>query len=139
VPAAPRAEREREVLAFERAWNQPLTPATLADIAPLLAEDYVHVDPGGRVERKADVLAGLGAFLTTIAPGSHRLVVDSLRVQLVGAGLDAAVVTYRVTASSVPRDGGEAARRTFHARAADVLERRGGRWLAVYTQETSVP
>jgi hypothetical protein len=94
-----------------------------ADLERLLANDYILAGPTGRSQTKAEYLAD------ALAPGSKTLAVAlDIRVRKVwdtGAVLGGAVDARGLK-------GGKEF--TFKGRFVDVWEKRGGKWLVVFTQ-----
>jgi hypothetical protein len=115
---------EQQVRAVEQRWLDHL--ADPAVVATLLADDFVHVLPGGFIS-KAEHLEYLRAHPQAFA-GTRRF--SELRVRIYG---ETAVATGIV--STQPGDGGAARASAF----TDVFVHRHGEWLAVNAQETPLP
>jgi ketosteroid isomerase-like protein len=115
-------------------WNQPLRENTLKEIFPVLADDYLHIDSKGKIETKKDVENGLGGFINVLEPNSHKINFYDLKVHRNG---NFAYVTYSLTTSHVLKGSKDT---TFGPKqiAVDIFEKRNGKWLGVYTQESKI-
>ena len=110
--------------AYDRAQVQGDGPA----LSRLLADDYVLVNSGAKVETKAQFIADSTTPGDTLKP-------FTVEDEVVRVWTDGAVLGGAVTLEGV--SGGQA----FKARLrfADVWARRDGRWQVVFTQVTKIP
>lgn len=121
------AEAERQVAQAERELAAAHLSLDLETIDRLLHPDYVIVQPGGRIETKADILASYRA-------GGRRwdtAQVDQLNVQLYG---ETAIVTGRWRASG----GNQGEPFDYAARFLSIWLREGDRWQNIAYQATDL-
>ena len=118
---------QEELLTFEQEFRQAVATNDAAAIAWFVADDWVIVDADGRVIDRS-------RFISVIESGA--LTHDSMESTDVEVRVhgDTAVVTGITTSKGQFMGQGF----TTRERATDVLARRDGRWLCVFSQLTRV-
>ena len=113
-------------------WNQPISAKSLAQIETVIADDYVHVDSDGVVATKPEMFKGLREFNDSLVADSHKIEFANLKIHKIG---EMAYVTYTVKTNFRLQNAAET---TFLPAqiAVDIFEKRNGKWLAVYSQES---
>ncbi|WP_447728195.1 nuclear transport factor 2 family protein [Sphingomonas koreensis] len=123
-PAPPvQAAATTEAAVLEKLNHDWLTAYRTRDRAALdriLADDFEAIYPGGRVLRKADLLASVSSTTRTITKISW----DNLKIMVFG---DVAMVAARSHIEGTGPDGAYATSNDY----ADVYVKRGGTWRAI--------
>lgn len=114
-----------EIAALESHLIDLLARRDLDAYASYLAEDYVRVNAGGRVDSKESVLA---QFRSDSGSRSASWIPSNLDVRIYG---DTALLSFIL---AIEREG-EAPRRS---RLVKVFMRRDGRWIMVHNQGTAI-
>lgn len=127
VVSAPRQSDVEALMALERAWANAVLTHDAAPLEPLLAHDFQATSETGEVRDRAATIARIGSSPAVFTSGG----LEDMRVRVYG---DAAVVTGRFVAEG--RSGDELF--TVRVRWTDTFIRRGGRWLCVASQSTSI-
>jgi uncharacterized protein (TIGR02246 family) len=117
---------EQTLIAKEKEVWEAIKKKDLQRFAGFLAEDQVYISNDG-VHSKAETVKSVADASTP------EFKLDDWKVMMIGK--DAAIVTYRMTAIP-PACGPETAAPV--ARNATVWAKRGGKWLAVFHQDTTV-
>jgi len=127
LQAGGKSSREEAVLKFEHAWADAWVKADLKRISSMVTDDFVEVDPSGKILTKAEHVAQFASGAIKL----ESLVLSNLRVRFHG---NVAIVTG--LADDKGTQGGQKINGTY--RFTDVLVRRGGEWKAVSTQSTQI-
>ena len=126
--AASRERRARRTLErLERAWSDAFNNRDEATLNRLLARDFVFVDQFGVVMNKAEYIDLVVNHLEVISGD-----IFDLDIRVFG---DTGIVVARFTGTT-RFDGVES---TGSFRFIDVWAKRGGRWVAVSSQDTIIP
>ncbi|HEX7965496.1 MAG TPA: DUF4440 domain-containing protein [Gammaproteobacteria bacterium] len=133
--APPQDPLSAQLIGYEtRAWEDAKRK-DYADLAALLADDYVDHFPNGRMLHKADVLAYLRGV---------ELLDYSLRsFQVIRLGEGSALLLYESRArgrenAATSRDEQKGSLTETHASVISIWAKRGGRWQNVFYQETDI-
>ena len=111
---------EAAVRTAENRWSEAFVSGDAKTLEDLLDRGYVSVSASGKSRGKSEII-GLAAAYAAKNPGQHAQPIStSSTIQVIG---DAAVVRHH-SASDV---------------SVDVFYRRGGRWVAWYSQHTALP
>lgn len=128
IAAPPTNEPAPDFARLEREWAQAIAARDVTTLDKLLSDEWITVNPKGKVQTKAEVLASLRGAKASTEPGP---VLSDIKVIRHG---DAAQVWGRVKEkSSVP--GQERAGEYVFG---DLFVKRNGSWQAVYSHTTKV-
>jgi len=119
---------EQELITIEREMADAIQKRDVARLAPMLAEDFTLVTPGGDVMDKA-------AAVGVVKSGEYvmqSLEFSDMKVRVYG---DTAVVTYIGTEKSSFKGQDVSGK----SRSIDVFVRRAGKWQQVAGQSTTLP
>ncbi|MBL8548514.1 MAG: nuclear transport factor 2 family protein [Hyphomonadaceae bacterium] len=122
------ADPRAEVLAVDAARVAALLEGDVATLERLTGDELVHVASNGRVQTKAEFIAGQRSRARRFATWA----IDENNVRIYG---DVAIVTGRYR-NAFASDGG--AEPEKHARHIRVYVRRGGTWVNVAHQATEI-
>jgi ketosteroid isomerase-like protein len=115
------------LIAIERSWVKAVMSHDAAPLEGWLADDFVQTSETGEVRTRAETIAHVRDSPAVFTSGG----LDDIRVRLYG---DAAVVTGRFVAEG--HSGGDPF--SVRVRWTDTFVRRGGRWLCVASQSTTI-
>lgn len=118
---------ERDLRRLEQQWSDAFNSRDARTLDRLLAADFVFVNRNGRVMNRSEYVD---------------MVVNHIRV-ISGGILDLDIRTYGTTGIAVARFTGttsfDGSVSTSNFRFIDVWTKRGGRWIAVSSQDTLIP
>jgi ketosteroid isomerase-like protein len=127
VQAAGKNSREAAVLKFEQDWADTWLKGDLAAMERMLADDFVEIDPAGKVNKKAEHIEQFKSGKLKF----QSLVLSNMRVRFYG---DVAVVNGNAE-DKATLDGKDISGKYSFT---DVLVRHRGEWKAVSTQATQI-
>ena len=126
VPAARQGDAEA-LMTIERTWANAVMTHDVSPLEVFLAEDFQATSETGEVRDRTATIARVRSSPAVFTSGG----LEDMRVRLY---VDAAVVTGRFVAEG--RSGGETF--TVRLRWTDTFIRRGGQWLCVASQSTTI-
>jgi hypothetical protein len=112
--------KDASIRTFEQRWSEAFVTGDAKALETMLDGEYVSVNARGQVRTKAEVVSAAVHYAASNPGAKASPLLPNVVIRIFGAS---AIVRHENVAD----------------RSIDVLNWRGGRWIAVYSQHTAMP